>query len=455
MSINLLAIKKYFETGETKTFQFRKQQLQNLAIAIQKNEAAILAALQKDLGKSNTEAYVSEIALVQMEIKFMLKNLGILMKPQRVNTNLLNLPASSKIYYDALGVVFIIAPWNYPFQLLFAPLVGAIAAGNCVVLKPSEFTPNTTAIAEKIIKETFPENYINIVQGDGATVVPALMSNFRFDHIFFTGSINVGKAVYTLAAKDLVPVTLELGGKSPCVVEADANLHVAAKRIAIGKFLNAGQTCIAPDYLLLHQSIKDEFLQLLQQTIVSFYGTNIEASEDYGRIINEKRFNTLISYLKDGNIIFGGKNNMHQLYIEPTILTNVSLENSIMQEEIFGPILPVFFYNTKEEAQNIIQQNLNPLAFYLFTSNKQNEDYWLQNLSFGGGCINNTVYHITNHNLPFGGVGNSGIGSYHGNKSFYTFSHAKSVLKSATWFDPALKYPPFKNKLKWMKPFFK
>lgn len=453
--MNVAALQQYFNTGTTKSLSFRKQQLAKLSEAIKKYEQEILKALQKDLGKCNTEAYVSEIAIVQMEINYLLKNASKLMKPQCVNTNLLNLPANSKIYYEALGVVLIISPWNYPFQLLFSPLAGAIVAGNCVVLKPSEFTTATTIISKKIIKEIFDENYILLVEGDGAKVVPDLMNNFNFNHVFFTGSTNVGKIVYSLAAKNLIPVTLELGGKSPCVIEADANLKVTAKRIVIGKFLNAGQTCVAPDYLLVHNSIKEKFLTILKETITTFYGENVALSEDYGRIINEKRFNTLISYLQEGKLFFGGRYDEEKLFIEPSILTDVSLNSKVMQEEIFGPILPVLFFDKQQQALEIIQQNPNPLAFYLFTSSIQNENFWLNHVAFGGGCINNTVYHLSNHNLPFGGVGNSGIGSYHGKNSFYTFSHAKSVLKSATWIDPSIKYPPFKNKLKWMKPFLK
>ncbi len=455
MLAQLQQSKQYFETGATKSFVFRKQQLQLLAATIKKYEAEIAAALFKDLGKSYTEAYASEIALVQMEISYFLKNLRQLMLPKRVDTNLMNLPASSTIYYDALGVVLIIAPWNYPFQLLFNPLVGAIAGGNCVVLKPSEFTPATNAIARKIIQEIFAEEYIQIVEGDGAVVIPTMMNNFRFDHVFFTGSTAVGKAVYGLAAKKLVPVTLELGGKSPCVIEADANLQVAANRIVLGKFINAGQTCIAPDYLLIHESIKEKFVEILQSTITRFYSNDAAASEDYSRVINEKRFDTLVNYLQEGTIVYGGKYTKSTFFIEPTILENVSLDAKVMTEEIFGPILPILTFSTQEEALKIIRKNPNPLAFYVFTSSTKTEEDWISKVAFGGGCVNNTIYHITNHHLHFGGVGYSGIGAYHGQSSFYTFTHAKPVLKTATWIDPALKYPPFKGKLKWLKWFLR
>lgn len=451
MTAILNNIQQYFESGATKEYAFRKNKLQQLASIIKKYEKEISEALYKDLGKSEAESYATEIALVQMEINFMLKNLKQLMKPKKVATNFMNLPGSSKIYYDALGVVLIIAPWNYPFQLLFTPLAGAIAGGNCAVVKPSEFTPHTSNVIEKICSEIFEENYIKVFQGDGATVVSNLINLFKFNHIFFTGSTTVGKAVYEMAAKQLIPVTLELGGKSPCIIEDDAAINIAAKRIVIGKFINAGQTCIAPDYLLIHEKIKDDVLAALKKTITNFYTNNPSISEDYGKIINEKRFDTLIQYLQEGKIVFGGNFDKSKLYIEPTIIENVALNSSLMQEEIFGPILPIFTFTTQEEALKIIQQNPNPLAFYVFTSSAFKEKSWIEKVSFGGGCVNNTAYHFTNKYFPFGGIGNSGLGAYHGKNSFKTFTHAKPVLKTATWFDPAVKYPPFKGKLKWMK----
>ena len=384
MTESLNKIKKYFETGATKAYEFRKQQLQLLAAAIKKYEAEISEALYKDLGKSKIEAYASEIALVQIEIKYMLSNLKQLMQPKSIATNLMNIPSSSKIYYDPLGVVLIIAPWNYPFQLLFTPLAGAIAGGNCVVLKPSEFTPASSAIAEKIIKEIYDELYIQLVQGNGAELVPNMMNNFRFDHVFFTGSIAVGKLVYALAAKELVHVTLELGGKSPCIIEADANLEVAAKRIISGKFLNAGQTCIAPDYLLVEKSVKEKLIALLQKNIADFYTTNAAQSEDYGKIVNAKRFDTLVGYLQQGKIISGGNFDKSKLYIEPTLMENVSLDGTLMTEEIFGPILPIFSFSTKAEALEIINKNPNPLSFYVFTSSAKKEEDWMATVPFGG-----------------------------------------------------------------------
>ena len=377
------------------------------------------------------------------------------MRPERRGTNLVNLPSSSYIIKDPLGVVLIIGAWNYPFQLLLVPLVGAIAGGNCAVIKPSELAPATAAIVEKIMSETFSADYMLTVQGNGAEVVPAMMNNFRFDHIFYTGSIPVGKSIYQLAAKDLIPVTLELGGKSPAVVEADANLKVAARRISIGKFINSGQTCIAPDYLLVHESVKDQLIEKMKSAIDGFYKEDPSASYSYSKIINERRFDKLVSYLNQGNIIYGGAHDKSRLYIQPTIIDNVSLDSPLMTEEIFGPLLPVFVFSTMDEALNIIKRNPNPLSFYLFTSSSAKEKVWTEKVSFGGACINNAAWHFANHHLPFGGIGNSGIGSYHGKSTFETFTHSKPIMKTPTWFDPDLKYPPFEKKMKWFKWFIR
>ena len=448
-----MELKKYFETGATKSLEFRKQQLMLLKKAIKKYELEIAEALYKDLKKSPEESYATEIGLVINEINYAIKNLSGWMHPQKVPTNLLNLLSSSKIYKDALGVVLIIAPWNYPFQLLFAPLIGAMAGGNCVVLKPSEFAVETCAIAAKICREIFDVNYVLLVQGDGEVVVKTMLQSFIFNHVFYTGSIGVGKIIYAMAAENLVPVTLELGGKSPCVVEFDANIKVAAQRIAMGKFVNVGQTCIAPDYVLVHASVKDELVKEMKIAIEKFYTNDASSSYDYGKIINQKRFDKLLSYLKDGTIVFGGNHDKETLFIAPTLLENVSLQSPMMQEEIFGPLLPIIVYETREAALQIIEQHKNPLAFYLFTTNKKSEIFWMDALPFGGGCINNTIYQFANNNLPFGGVGNSGLGAYHGKFSFDIFTRNKPVLKTPNWFNPSVKYPSFKGKLKlfrWM-----
>ena len=437
--------RNYFNAGHTRSYEFRKGQLKKLRQALLDNEQAIFDALQKDLGKSNMEAYTTELGLVLNEISLHLKKLKGWMRPHRVSTNLLNMPSSTKMYYDPLGVVLIIAPWNYPFQLIMTPLIGAISGGNCAVLKPSELTPATEAIVEKIITENFAPEYIAVVKGDGAKAVPELMNHFRFDHVLFTGSIPVGKAVYELAAKQLVPVTLELGGKSPAIVCADADLKTAAKRIAFGKWVNAGQTCIAPDYVLVEAEVKDAFIAEMKTTISSFYA-DAKQSNDYGKVVNGKRLDKLISYLTDGTVIAGGEYEKATLYMAPTLLDNVTPSAPVMTDEIFGPILPVLAFNNKEEALKIVTENNHPLAFYLFTNNSETEKWWMERVPFGGGCINNTLLHYANDNVAFGGIGNSGIGGYHGKHSFYTFTHAKAVLKTPTWFDPRLKYPPYGKK---------
>lgn len=444
-------MRQYYNSGATRTYAFRKEQLLKLKKAILKYEKELHEALYADLKKSPEESWVTETGFLIAEINATLKNLKHWMQPESVPTNLLNMPSSSYIYREPLGVVLIIGPWNYPLQLLFTPMVGAIAAGNCVVLKPSEFSPKTSDIKEKIIKEIFPPEYILYVQGDGAAIVPQMMDSFHFDHVFYTGSTAVGKIIYQHAAKDLVPVTLELGGKSPCVIDADANIEVAARRIAVTTFSNAGQMCVAPDFLLIHKSIKDQFIIAFIKTIKKFFSDMPEDDYSFGKIINDKQFDRLVGYLSQGSIAYGGRHDKNKLFIEPTLLENVSLDAPVMNDEIFGPILPIVTFETKEEALNIIERNKNPLAFYIFTSSSKNEEWWLSNVPFGGGCVNNASWHLTNHHLPFGGRGFSGMGSYHGKHSFLTFSHQKAVMKTPTWFDPAIKYPPFKGKLKLFK----
>lgn len=410
-----------------------------------------MQALYADLKKNKEESWVTEVGFVLAEMRHTLNHLRRWMKPQRVATNLLNFPGRSFIYKEPFGVVLIIGPWNYPLQLLFTPLVGAIAAGNCVVLKPSEFAPATAAVMKKLIEESFSEDYILFVEGDGADVVPAMMKAFRFDHVFYTGSTPVGKLIYEMAASQLTPVTLELGGKSPCVVESDADIKVAARRIAVTKFSNAGQMCVAPDYVLVHQSVKDDFVAAMKISIKKFFSEDAATSYSYGKIINEKNFNRLVAYLQQGKILYGGKYDAATNYIEPTLLDDVSIDSAVMSEEIFGPLLPIIPFDTFEEAKQIINRNANPLAFYVFTGSTEKEKRWLTQIPFGGGCVNNASWHLTNFNLPFGGRGNSGIGAYHGKYSFDVFSHQKAVMKTPAWFDPSIKYPPFKGKLKWFK----
>jgi len=443
----LESMRSYFKTNATKEYTFRKQQLLNLRRSILKYEEEIYKCLYIDLKKNKEEVWVTEIGFVIAEINTILKNLRNWMCRKKAGTNLLNLPSAGYVIPEPLGVTLIIAPWNYPFQLLFTPLVGAIAAGNCIVLKASEFAPATNVVMKNIIGDAFSKEYIFYAEGEGVTVIPPMMEHFKFDHVFYTGSTATGKMIYKMAAENLVPVTLELGGKSPCIVENDANITVAARRIAMTRFSNAGQMCVAPDYLLVHASIKEEFISKLTATIEKFFTNDAVNSYDYGKIINERQFNRLVKYLNTGNIIYGGKTDKEKLFIAPTILDNISVEDDIMKEEIFGPILPVISFNTVEEARFIIERNPEPLALYVYTSSRKKENYWLENIAFGGGCINNSAWHITNYYLPFGGRGNSGIGKYHGKYSFETFSHYKAIMKTPVWFDPALRYPPLKGRL--------
>ncbi len=448
---SLFDIREYFDNGNTQSFQFRKEKLLKLKSSIILQEQDLYNALYADLKKSPEECWVTENGMVLSELNYAIKKLKSWMATESVSTNLLNLPSTSKIMKEPLGVVLIIGPWNYPLQLLFNPLIGAIAAGNCVVLKPSEFAPATAAIMKKIIEETFAKEYILYVEGDGGTVIPEMMNNFTFDHVFYTGSTTVGKIIYKMAAEKLVPVTLELGGKSPCVVESDANIKVAARRIAITKFSNCGQMCVAPDYVLVHESQHAALVTELKKCILDFFGDKPEESYNYGKIINEKQFNRIVNYLEQGSIAYGGRTNKELLFIEPTIIENIQPDASIMQEEIFGPVLPIILFKNKAAAMEIIRQHKNPLAFYVFTSSSEKEKDWLKSVAFGGSCVNNASWHLTNHNLPFGGRGFSGTGSYHGKFSFDTFTHKKSVMKTPTWFDPSIKYPPFKGKLNLFK----
>ena len=444
-------MRSYFETGITKSYDFRKKQLQNLKATVQKYEIEIFEALYKDLHKSKEETYISENGFFLAEAGSAIKHLKTWMAPQNVSTNLFNFPSKSFVLSEPLGVVLIISPWNYPFNLLFTPLIGAIAAGNCAVLKPSEMAPFISDVMKRIIEETFEPQYILFTEGDGATLVPELMNNFIFDHVFYTGSTAVGKIIYELAAKNLVPVTLELGGKSPCIIESDADVKIAAKRITMAKFLNAGQTCVAPDYLLVHQTVKEKLVTEIQENIKRFFGSDAQKSDSFGRIINEKQFGRIEKYLQKGKILFGGKTAKNDLYIEPTLLEITDTNNIVMQEEIFGPVLPVISFTDMNDAVKIVKQNKNPLAFYLFTSSKEKENNWLNSIPFGGGCVNNAALHLANEKLPFGGRGASGMGNYHGKFSFNTFSHKKSIMKTPTWFDPFIKYPPFTNRLNLFK----
>lgn len=444
----------FFAEGHTRPYTFRREQLQKLKTAIRHYEPRILEALHKDLHKHPMEAFGSEVGLLYAEIGHTIAQLRSWMRPERVGSPLLQFPSSSKMIKEPLGLTLIIAPWNYPFQLVMAPLIAAMAAGNCAVLKPSELAPHTAAVIESLINETFAPAYIAVVDGDGQTVIPAIMEH-RFDHVFFTGSTVVGKKIMEMAAKHLTPVTLELGGKSPCIVDETADIAIAAKRIAWGKFWNAGQTCIAPDYVLVQENVKDKLVTGLQQAIKQFFGEDALQSPDYPRIINTKRFDTLTGYLTTGRIITGGRHNRQQLYIAPTLIEGVTVSDKIMQEEIFGPILPIITYRQLAEVPAIIRQNPYPLSLYVFTNNRNTEKQLTEQVAFGGGCVNNTLIHFTNMNMPFGGVGYSGMGRYHGRFGFDTFSHRKSIMKTGNWLDVAVKYAPFGNKLKLAKWFMR
>jgi aldehyde dehydrogenase (NAD+) len=437
----LLEQRIFFATHKTKDLSFRLENLKKFKAAIIKYEAKITEALWLDLHKSFEEAYLTEISIVLQEIDNHTKNLKRWARPKRVCTPLHLLPSSSKILYEPLGVSLIIAPWNYPFQLLMNSLVGSISAGNCAILKPSPYTENIAKVMDEMVKETFNSNYIGIVQG--SRITNEILLEQRFDIIFFTGSPSVGKVVMKAAAEHLTPVVLELGGKSPCIVDKSANLDLAAKRIAWGKTINAGQTCIAPDYLYVHQSVKDELIQKIIENIEEMFGKNIRESKFFPRIVNQQAFNRLENLLLQGNIRYGGDKDPLGKYISPTIIDGIKPEFQIMQEEIFGPILPVMEFDNINEVINYVNSNEKPLAFYYFGNNKQAKEV-LSKTTSGGGCINDTIMHITNHNLPFGGVGNSGLGKYHGKSSFLVFSNQRAIFSSPTWIDLPLKYVPFK-----------
>ncbi len=439
--------REFFATGKTKDVEWRIEQLKRLKQAIVDDQEAIVNAVKADLGRPDFEAYF-EIAAIS-EINYALKHLKSWVKPKKVATSIDQFPASAKIYPEPLGVVLIISPWNYPFQLMISPLTGAIAAGNCAVLKPSEVAANTSRVIADLIQKTFDPAYIAVVEG-GVEISQQLLEE-KFDHIFFTGGTAIGKIVMQAAAKHLTPVTLELGGKSPCIVDSDVDLKYAAKRITWGKYLNAGQTCIAPDYLLVDRRIKSELLTEIKKCVEEFYGDDPAQSPDYARLISRRHFERLEPLLKDGEIVIGGQTKPEEKYIAPTVMAQVSWESPVMQEEIFGPILPVLEYTDLKEAIAQINARPKPLALYIFSKDKQKQEQVLQETSSGGVCINDTVMQFGVSTLPFGGVGDSGIGSYHGKASFDTFSHYKSVLKKGFRLDPNWRYPPYKDKLSLLK----
>ncbi|MEM8522061.1 aldehyde dehydrogenase [Flavobacterium sp. PL12] len=432
---------------------YRKESLKKLLHVITKNEDAIIKALYDDFKKPAFEAVLTETNYVISDLKETIKNISSWAKPKKVWGSLLNFPSSDFIYSEPYGNVLILSPWNYPFQLALCPLVAAVAAGNKVTLKPSELTPNTSAIISKIISETFPVKDVVVITGD-ATIAADLLKK-RWDYIFFTGSVGVGKIVAKAAAENLTPVTLELGGKSPCIVDETANLELSARRIVWGKIINAGQTCVAPDYILVHHKMKDAFVKFLIQEIQKALGPNPEESPDYARIINLKNWERQLSLLEGQKILFGGESNKDSLYLAPTLLDNPSMDSLVMKEEIFGPVLPILSYESENDIEKIISSFDKPLSLYLFSENKSFIDEVLKKYSFGGGCINDTVMHLVNNRLPFGGVGNSGMGAYHGKLSFEIFSHQKSIVKRGTWLDVPLRYAPYNDKLKTIRQLLK
>ncbi|VXB26471.1 MULTISPECIES: aldehyde dehydrogenase [Chryseobacterium] len=440
--------KAFFKTQQTKNLRFRKMYLEKLRDLILENENLLYEAIYKDFGKSKFDTFTTEISFVLNDIKYYLKNLKSLSKPKKVRTNLANQFGKSRIHNEPLGNILVIGAWNYPYQLSLSPIVAALAAGNCCILKPSEIAENTMKVMAKIINENFPPEYLYVYEG-GIDETTELLK-LKFDKIFFTGSTKIGNIVYKAAAENLTPVVLELGGKSPAIITKDADLEVAAKRIVWGKFLNAGQTCVAPDYLLVEESIQEQFLEMLRKNIQQFKYE--PQSEHYTKIINQKNFQRLIKLIDQDKIYFGGNSDEENRYIEPTILTNINWKDEVMQEEIFGPILPVISFTNFNLILNEIIELEKPLAAYLFTNNSEEKESFKNKLSFGGGCINDVIMHLGNENLPFGGVGNSGIGNYHGKFGFETFLHQKAILERATWGEPNIKYPPYsEKKLSWIK----
>ncbi|HAR4648230.1 TPA: aldehyde dehydrogenase [Staphylococcus aureus] len=447
--------KAFFNTQQTKDISFRKEQLKKLSKAIKSYESDILEALYTDLGKNKVEAYATEIGITLKSIKNARKELKNWTKTKNVDTPLYLFPTKSYIKKEPYGTVLIIAPFNYPFQLVFEPLIGAIAAGNTAIIKPSELTPNVARVIKRLINETFDANYIEVIEG-GIEETQTLI-HLPFDYVFFTGSENVGKIVYQAASENLVPVTLEMGGKSPVIVDETANIKVASERICFGKFTNAGQTCVAPDYILVHESVKDDLITALSKTLREFYGQNIQQSPDYGRIVNLKHYHRLTSLLNSEqmNIVFGGHSDEDERYIEPTLLDHVTSDSAIMQEEIFAPILPILTYQSLDEAIAFIHQRPKPLSLYLFSEDENATQRVINELSFGGGAINDTLMHLANPKLPFGGVGASGMGRYHGKYSFDTFTHEKSYIFKSTRLESGVHLPPYKGKFKYIKAFFK
>lgn len=437
--------RRFFRAGRTGTLSFRKHYLGKMYNWIEENEREILEALRQDLHKAPFEAYATEVGFVKGEIRHALKHLKKWARPRRKPTPLTQFPAASFVYPEPYGVVLIMAPWNYPFQLAVGPLVAAVSAGNCAVVKPSGYAPASSAVVAKMVKEVFPPQYVCVVQG-GREENQGLL-NEKFDYIFFTGSGSVGRYVLEKAARHLTPVSLELGGKSPCIVDETADIRLAARRIVWGKFLNSGQTCVAPDYILVQRKVKDRLLKEMERQIRKMYGERPCENEEYPKMISLRHFERVLRLMDDAHIVCGGGSCRRTLQIEPTILDGVGWDHASMREEIFGPVLPVLSFYEVREAVQMIRAGQRPLALYLFTKSDSRRRRILRTLSFGGGCINDTIVHLATPHMPFGGVGESGMGSYHGKAGFDTFTHRKSIMRRACLLDLPLRYAPYKKKL--------
>lgn len=445
--------REFFKSQKTKDLDYRLSLLRALKVEILANEQAVIGALNKDFKKSEFEGYLSEFGIVISELNFAIKNLKRWAKPKRIKSSLLTFPSKDYLYPEPFGTALIIAPWNYPFLLAMEPLIMAIAAGNTVVIKPSELTENTSKLITRIIKNVFPETIATSIQG-GVEISTELLAQ-KWDYIFFTGSTHVGKIVAQAAAKHLTPVVLELGGKSPCIIDDSVNLKLVARRLVWGKLLNGGQTCIAPDYVIAKSNIKEDLIAVLKTEINKQYGENPENSLDFPRIVNKNNTKRLETLLQDSNIVFGGKINVNECYISPTLVDQPSLNSQIMQEEIFGPILPILTYNTEEDIEHIIWNLEKPLSLYVFSNKTSFIKSTIEKYSFGGGVINDLLIHFGNHRLPFGGVGASGMGKYHGKHGFNAFSNTKPIVKRGNWFDPSFRYAPYKGKMSLLKLVFK
>ena len=444
---------KYVKSHIRLSVSERIKYLTDLKKSIQTHEKEIYSALKTDINKPKFESYATEIGFLLNEISLFIKNLEKWAKPEIIPSSIINFPSNDYIYKEPYGKVLIISPWNYPFQLSLLPAMSAFASGNNVILKPSEHTPSTSNLVRSIVSEIFPENIFSVIEGDAGVATELL--KLKWDYIFFTGSVKIGKIVAKAAAVNLTPTTLELGGKSPAIIDDTVNLKLVSKRIVWGKFLNSGQTCVAPDYVIVYDSVKDSLIKELINSILEAFGEFSENLDSYTSIVNESNFKRLIKLISENKVLFGGQYNKQTRFIYPTLVDNPKAEDDIMVDEIFGPILPILNYSKQEDIDEIINKNPTPLALYVFTNDKQFEEKIINRYKFGGGAVNDTIVHLANPKLPFGGIGNSGYGSYHGKYSFELFTHNKSIVKRGMWYDNKLRYAPYKKKYSLMKKIIK